>query len=181
MNTSAGIPTRKASWRVFEIAGGSIAFGLAAGDAVSRQAVALGTAPLWSATPLLVVIMGGGLVTNILWCGWLLHRNRSWRFPASQGGGEAARNLAFCAVAGAIWYCQFMFYGFGSNYLGAFAFAGWSLHMGTIILFSTVWGILTGEWTGAGASSRRLNVAGLALLILAIATIGYAGFLQQNP
>lgn len=73
-----------------------------------------------------------------------------------------------------------MFYGIGATYMGDAEFAGWSLHMAFIILFSTMWGILTKEWRGASRKTLIKNYLGLSLLLLAISVIGYGGSIQAT-
>jgi L-rhamnose-H+ transport protein len=53
------------------------AFGLAAGEPIKAISAAHGTGPLWTGLPILCLVMAGGLVTNGLWCAWLIARNRS--------------------------------------------------------------------------------------------------------
>ena len=53
------------------------AFGLAAGEPIKALSAAAGTGPLWAGLPVLCLVMFGGLVTNAVWCGWLVLRNRS--------------------------------------------------------------------------------------------------------
>jgi hypothetical protein len=53
------------------------AFGLSAGEPVKALSAAAGTGPLWTGLPTLCLVMFGGLITNGLWCAWLIFRNRS--------------------------------------------------------------------------------------------------------
>jgi len=53
------------------------AFGLAAGEPIKALSAAAGTGPLWTGLPALCLVMFGGLLTNAVWCGFLVIRNRS--------------------------------------------------------------------------------------------------------
>lgn len=53
------------------------AFGLAAGEPIKALSAAAGTGPLWTGLPVLCLVMFGGLVTNLVWCGVLVKRSRS--------------------------------------------------------------------------------------------------------
>jgi L-rhamnose-H+ transport protein len=53
------------------------AFGLAAGEPIKALSAAAGTGPLWTGLPILCLVMFGGLVTNALWCAYLIAKNRS--------------------------------------------------------------------------------------------------------
>jgi L-rhamnose-H+ transport protein len=61
-------------------------------------------------------------------------------------------NYLFSGLAGTTWYMQFFFYTMGETQMGRFKFSSWTLHMASIIIFSTLWGITLKEWRGA---SRR--------------------------
>ena len=50
-------------------------------------------------------------------------------------------NYLFCALAGTTWYFQFFFYSMGETQMGKYKFSSWTLHMASIIIFSSLWGI----------------------------------------
>ena len=50
-------------------------------------------------------------------------------------------NYLFSALAGTTWYFQFFFYTMGETQMGRYKFSSWTLHMASIIIFSTLWGI----------------------------------------
>jgi L-rhamnose-H+ transport protein len=96
--------------------------------------------------------------------------------------GQAARvpmlsNYLFSALAGVTWYFQFFFYTMGETQMGRYKFSSWTLHMASIIIFSSLWGIGLKEWKGAGVrAGRRLAVA-LLLLVGSTVIIGYGNYL----
>jgi L-rhamnose-H+ transport protein len=158
------------------------AFGLAAGEPIKALSAAAGTGPLWTGLPILCLVMFGGLVTNALWCAYLIVRNRS----AGQwaGGGEAMgapllANFLLCAVAGIAWYFQFFFYTMGESQMGRFGFSSWTLHMASIIIFGTLWGFAFREWKDAAPRVRTMVWSGVALLVLATIIIGYGNLLGR--
>jgi L-rhamnose-H+ transport protein len=160
------------------------AFGLAAGDPLKAIAAAKGTAPLWQGLPVLIVVMAGGFTTNFIWCLILHLRNRSGReyFSATprepgQSPVPLLRNWIFCALAGVVWYFQFFFYSMGESQMGKYGFSSWTMHMASIIIFSTLWGIALKEWKGTSGRTRGLLGAGLALLIFSTIVVGYGNFL----
>jgi L-rhamnose-H+ transport protein len=65
-------------------------------------------------------------------------------------------NYLFSALAGTTWYMQFFFYTMGETQMGRYKFSSWTLHMASIIIFSTLWGIALKEWKGAGGRTRLL-------------------------
>src|SRR5207302_1814461 len=50
-------------------------------------------------------------------------------------------NYFFSALAGITWYMQFFFYTMGETQMGDYKFSSWTLHMASIIIFSSLWGI----------------------------------------
>ncbi|MFI5095204.1 MAG: L-rhamnose/proton symporter RhaT [Candidatus Acidiferrum sp.] len=91
-------------------------------------------------------------------------------------------NYFFSALAGTTWYFQFFFYTMGETQMGRFKFSSWTLHMASIIIFSTLWGIALKEWKGTGRRTKWL--VGLSLFVLVSSTIvvGYGNFLGvENP
>lgn len=89
-------------------------------------------------------------------------------------------NYFFSALAGITWYLQFFFYTMGETQMGQFGFASWTLHMASIIIFSTMWGWYFHEWKGASKKSHGLIAAGIGLLILSTIVIGYGTWLKGH-
>jgi L-rhamnose-H+ transport protein len=86
-------------------------------------------------------------------------------------------NYFFSALAGTTWYFQFFFYTMGETQMGRFKFSSWTLHMASIIIFSTLWGIALKEWRGAGTKTKLLVAASLLVLITSTVVVGYGNFL----
>jgi L-rhamnose-H+ transport protein len=86
-------------------------------------------------------------------------------------------NYLFCALAGTTWYMQFFFYTMGETQMGAYKFSSWTLHMASIIIFSTLWGIGLKEWKGASPKALRLLALSLAVLIGSTIVVGYGNYL----
>ena len=86
-------------------------------------------------------------------------------------------NYLFCALAGITWYFQFFFYTMGETQMGRYGFSSWTLHMASIIIFSTLWGIGLKEWKGAGVPAMRLLSLALFLLVGSTVVIGYGNYL----
>ena len=160
------------------IMSGCFAWGLDAGAPIRESTLAAGTDPLWQGLPVLCVVLLGGLTTNLIWCAILIARNRSMR----QFVGEAAPgvtekpplalNYGLAALGGTLWYFQFFFYTMGESQMGRFGFSSWTLHMASIILFSTLWGFALKEWAPAGQRTRALVWLGIAELMASTVVIG---------
>jgi L-rhamnose-H+ transport protein len=89
-------------------------------------------------------------------------------------------NYFFCALAGTTWYFQFFFYTMGETQMGRYKFSSWTLHMASIIIFSTLWGIALKEWNGAGPRTKLMVALSLATLIASTAVVGYGNYLATH-
>jgi L-rhamnose-H+ transport protein len=87
------------------------------------------------------------------------------------------RNYLLCALAGTTWYFQFFFYTMGESQMGRYAFSSWTLHMASIIIFSSLWGIGFREWNGAGVRAKSLLTLALFLLVASTVIVGYGNYL----
>jgi len=86
-------------------------------------------------------------------------------------------NYLLCALAGTTWYFQFFFYSMGETQMGKYKFSSWTLHMASIIIFSSLWGIGLKEWKGAGVQAGRLLALALLLLVGSTVIVGYGNYL----
>lgn len=160
------------------------AYGLASGQPLRDLTLAHGTDPLAQGLPVLVVVLLGGFTTNAIWCLLLILKNRS--APELVGRLKVAganlvpsmgRNYLLCALAGTTWYFQFFFYTMGESQMGRYSFSSWTLHMSSIIIFATVWGLGLREWRGAGKRSLTFLAVGLLVLIGSTVVIGFGNAL----
>jgi L-rhamnose-H+ transport protein len=93
------------------------------------------------------------------------------------GPAPLVRNYLLCAAAGFIWYLQFFFYSMGETKMGAFTFSSWTLHMASIIIFSTLWGLALHEWRGSSRRTMTLVALGLFVLVASTVVVGYGNYL----
>jgi L-rhamnose-H+ transport protein len=167
-------------------------YGLAVGGPVRKIAASYGVPPLWRGLPILIFVLAGGFTTNIVWCVILHVRNRTGSQYFQRAGSAAsempprvlALNYALCALAGFTWYFQFFFYTMGEAQMGTYRFSSWTLHMASIMIFGTLWGLALREWKGSGARTMRLLAASLAVLVASTLVVGYGNYLSAvvgNP
>jgi L-rhamnose-H+ transport protein len=181
------------------------AFALQAGKGINDASLAAGTNKIWTGLPALVVLLLGGFTTNFIWCVLLNFKNRTgYQYLASHahtehahhGGSEQGPmetvpsgmvtdlkipvlgNYLFSALAGICWYFQFFFYTMGATQMGKYDFASWTLHMASIIIFSTMWGWIFHEWKGSSKKAHLLITGGIATLILSTVIIGIGTWLK---
>lgn len=168
-----------------------MAYAFVAGEPIAKLAIEVGAPPLWQNLPILIIVFFGGFIVNLIWCTILSLKNNTWReFLGSIKTKEGATvslssstliiNLIFCAIAGTTWYLQFFFYSMGTTLMGEYEFSSWSLHMASIIIFSTFWALVLREWIGVSRKTYNLNIAGLIVLILSMIVIGWGNTLSTN-
>jgi L-rhamnose-H+ transport protein len=85
-------------------------------------------------------------------------------------------NYLFSALAGTTWYLQFFFYTMGETQMGRYKFSSWTLHMASIIIFSTLWGMALKEWKGAGGKTKLLVALSLLVLVSSTVIVGYGNY-----
>jgi L-rhamnose-H+ transport protein len=183
-----------------------LAAGKPIGDITRVHLVADGRMDLWSNLPVLIVVLWGGFVTNFVWSAVLIVKNHSFaQFGGAPGdnpmgtapvtgetlvdfnprdyigrisGKVLTKNYLFAALAGIIWYFQFFFYSMGQTKMGKYDFSSWTLHMASIIIFATLWGLVLREWRGTSRTTKLLVTLGLALLIGSTVVVGYGNYLK---
>ena len=155
---------------------------------------------------MLIVVLWGGFFTNFLWSVFLIVKNHSaaqfFGAPGSNPMGTTPtgetltnldpanveselrlrpstllRNYLLAALAGVIWYFQFFFYSMGQTKMGKYDFSSWTLHMASIIIFATLWGIALKEWKDTKYRTRLCVTCGLLLLIFSTVIVGYGNYL----
>lgn len=89
-------------------------------------------------------------------------------------------NYLFCALAGTTWYMQFFFYTMGETQMGVYKFSSWTLHMASIIIFSSLWGIALHEWRGSGRRTKALLGLSLFVLVASTVIVGYGNYLATR-
>jgi L-rhamnose-H+ transport protein len=125
-----------------------------------------------------VVILWGGLTTNLIWCMILNARNKSFGDYVNKKT-PLTKNYLLCALAGTTWFLQFFFYGMGESKMGNGA-SSWILHMSFIILVANMWGILSKEWKGVTKKTLTTIITGILIIILSVIVVGYGNSLKEN-
>jgi len=172
------------------------------------ELLADGRLDLWANLPVLIVVLLGGFLTNFIWSSILIFQNSSVRQFAGEPGVNPMRaaatsgdtlvdfdpldastydrlapstlifNYLFAAMAGVIWYFQFFFYSMGQTKMGKYDFSSWTLHMASIIIFATLWGLVLKEWHGTSMRTKLLVTCGLALLVGSTVIVGYGNYIH---
>ena len=124
-----------------------------------------------------IVILWGGLTTNLIWCVILNARNKTFGDYTNKST-PLTKNYLFSALAGTTWFLQFFFYGMGESKLGNGA-SSWILHMSFIILFANLSGVILKEWKGTGEKTIRTVIVGILIIVASILLVGYGNKLKM--
>ena len=145
------------------IASAGMNFGLQSGGAMQEAAAAAGVDSKWIGMPVLVTVLWGGFVVNAAWCLAQNAKNKSFG-----DYGKVNFGWVLAALAGVIWACQFACQKIGEPAMGEMAYISFAVVMGSCVLFSSLLGVILGEWKGTGAKTRGALVAGLLILAFSI-------------
>jgi L-rhamnose-H+ transport protein len=149
----------------------ALAFGAPVAETATRNGATIAAAQnaIWA------LAVSAGAVANIGYTLLLLFKNQSWGKFAE---GRSVGGLLLAAAMGALWMGGISVYGSGAVALGDLgAVMGWPLFMSMVIITGNVWGFATGEWRQTPRAAVRMNLAGVTVLIAAIAVISIGGSL----
>ena len=144
-------------------------YALAFGKPVLQRAVDLGSNPANATYAVWVIALLGGLPVNLLYCAYLLNRNKTW-----SAFGARTYDWVGAVVMGGLWMGSIALYGVGTTYLGSSGAAiGWGLFSIFVILAANLSGLIAGEWRGVGRRPLRNLGQGLVLLTVASVVIAW--------
>lgn len=123
-----------------------------------------------------VVVLWGGMASNLIGCLYLAFKNKSY-IDYTKKNVPVIKNIIFCALAGTMWFLQFFFYGMGESKMGNGA-SSWILHMAFIILIANLWGVIIKEWKGVSRKTISTIVVGMIVMFISILIVGYGNSLR---
>jgi L-rhamnose-H+ transport protein len=139
-------------------------FGVAFGTPLVEVARSFGANRLNAINAVWLPLMLAGAVPNVLYCAWLMKRNRSAsRYRVGRS------HWALAAMMAALWFGSTLLYGLAASQLGTWGpILGWPLFMSLIVITATMLGMFTGEWKDCGPLPIRVQWTGVTVLVLAI-------------
>jgi len=156
------------------VASAGMNFGLQSGGALEAAAVEAGAKELWKGMPVLVVVLFGGFLVQLVWCLQQNVKNKSFGDYATLAQPATAAVIFWSGLAGVIWACQFACQKAGESLAGDIAYISFAIVMGSSVLFSSLLGVVLGEWKGTGRRTRTYLAIGLAVLAASIAVAAAA-------
>ena len=161
------------------IASAGMNFGLQSGGVLQDAAVRGGTLSKWQGMPVLVVVLLGGFAVNAIWCLTQNMKNKTLS-DYSNSRTPIVSNIFFAGLAGVIWAMQFVCQKVGEPAMGELAYIGFAIVMGSAIFFSSLVGVLLGEWKGVGQRTKLLLGMGIVTLLVSFGVISYGNKLKEQ-
>lgn len=154
------------------VTGSATALGLEQGIPIAKASIETGTNPLFQDSIVFLVLYNGSFVTTLIWCLYLSIKNKTVKNFFKPSGSVLISNYFYCALAGFLWYINYVFFGMGKTQMGEFSFVAWGILMTLTIVCATLWGLYRGEWKGVSVKIRLFMWIGLIILVFASFLIG---------
>jgi L-rhamnose-H+ transport protein len=142
------------------------------GDNIRLTALRYGASAAAAVITLWLPILIAGFLPTLVYCGYLLSKDRTWAAFAAPG---TASHWGYGFLMGLLFLSALSVYGIASVRLGTMGTVlGFPIFMSTIVLTGNTAGLITGEWRGAPRAAFLFGLVGMLLLILSIVAIGIA-------
>ena len=139
-------------------------FGIAFGTPLVDVARSFGASGPNAINAVWLPLLLAGAVPNVVYCAWLMKRNRS-----ASRYREGRSHWALAAIMAIFWFGSTLLYGVAAGQLGVWGpILGWPLFMSLIVITATMLGMFTGEWKNCGPLPLRVQWTGVTVLVLAI-------------
>jgi L-rhamnose-H+ transport protein len=142
---------------------------------IRHTALHLGYSSFAGTNVIWLLMLTCGSVPVLLFCGYLLTKNRTWKKYAAPG----STHLYILAIGmGLMWGGHTYLYGFASPKLGKLGPAiGWPLTLMAGLVTVNACGFLAGEWKLTRLRDRQWMALGLLVTLAAIAVLGWSSTL----
>jgi L-rhamnose-H+ transport protein len=141
-------------------------FALASGKPIVALAIEHGASNSQAANSVWGLAVSAGSLPSILYCCFLLARNRSLPDYLTP---RRAINVVLCLTMAALFIASTIGYGFGATRMGELGpVIGWPVYVSSLLIGNSFWGWMTGEWRGAPRSAAVAMALGIALQVAGI-------------
>jgi L-rhamnose-H+ transport protein len=171
--------TRQGFWGGFLLAftsgilGSMLNLGLAFGGSIQRSAQQHGASLAMMSNAVWLPCLYAGFLPGVIYCYFLMHKKgnvSTLRLPGTWYYWLVGASMGF------LWFGSIILYSISTVKLGDLGTSiGWPLFLAAIVVASTIFGFLTGEWKRTGTGPVRTMILGVGFLVLAIAILSYAG------
>ena len=154
------------------IVGSAWNVGFAFSGPVLRGSAAAGAGPLTSTYAVWALILSAGFVPNLVYCSYLLNRNKTW----SRFRGPSLRDAMLGVAMAFLWLPGILGYGIGATLVGRYGTSiGFTLFIAAQILASNALGMLTGEWKQTSLKTKQILIAAIAVTLVAVVVLNLGG------
>jgi L-rhamnose-H+ transport protein len=155
------------------ILGSMLNLGLAYGGSIQRSAQQHGASIAMMSNAVWLPCLYTGFLPGVIYCYILMRKNGNVSHLLLPGTWYY---WLVGATMGFLWFGSIILYSIATIKLGVLGTSiGWPLFLASIVVASTVFGALTGEWARTGTRPIRTMILGVGFLVLAIAILSYAG------
>jgi L-rhamnose-H+ transport protein len=153
--------------------GALLNFGFAFSGPLQRRSVALGANPAFSTYAVWLLVLTAGFIPNLLYCSYLLFRNRTWKRYGATGWPKDATMGFTMAI---LWLGGVLGYGMGTTFFsGAGTSFGFAFLIASTVLVSNLLGLFTGEWDGTTPRTKRLLMNAVVSVVISMVVLGVGG------
>lgn len=115
-------------------------------------------------------VLTGGMIASILFCIFLISKNKTWNTYTKDG---AISRFAKLFITSIIWFFALILYGISSKLIGSYGSSiGWLIFNAIALIVSNLWGIFMGEWTNCKKAVKLLVIGDIILVISWIIIMG---------
>src|SRR5260221_4709117 len=140
-------------------------FGLTFGHPLLVSAEKFGAGSLWAPNAAWLPLMLAGSIPNILYCLYLLSKNKTHRNFAS---ASFVSYSLLALVMAIFWFGSTLLYGVSAGKMGVLGPSlGWPLFLSLFLFTGSAVGVLTDEWENTGEQPLRIQRTGVAVLAAA--------------
>jgi L-rhamnose-H+ transport protein len=169
---------RKNFWGGFFLAflsgilGSMLNLGLAFGGSIQRAAQEHGASQAMMSNAVWLPCLYAGFLPGVFYCFSMMRKKGNTSKLALSGTWYYW--LAGASM-GLLWFGSIILYSISTVKLGDLGTSiGWPLFLASIVIASTAFGVLTGEWKNTGTAPIRTMISGVACLVVAIGILSYA-------
>jgi len=153
--------------------GALLNFGFAFSGPLQARCESLGARPMFATWAVWLLVLVAGFIPNLIYCGYLLFRNRTWRAYGVSTWPRAALMGLGMAV---LWLGGVFGYGVGSTFFGGSGTSfGFAFLIASTVLVSNLLGLFSGEWEGTTQHTRRLLMSAVIAVVLAMVVLSLGG------
>lgn len=149
--------------------GSMLNMGFAFSSRIREAAIAHGATEERATFAIWAVVLAAGYLPSLIYTSYLVRERRS--FPVFRQSTE--REALLASSAAVLWLSGMLGYGIGATTMGAYGTSiGFAVCQTVLLLWSSMLGVLTGEWRAATRATRRRMGASVMLLIASMLVLG---------